>query len=156
MYPPLLMLDPPCAKSVLEYRWNRRDGAKAKAKLCGTPNHASSGGQGALDLSDDALMFPWESCLTGQEVQFSSGKIGPWGKFEQHISGDIVLAARQYWYATQDKEWLGAIGFPLAKGVADFYKKRAALKGYTTSGVPKYGVCVRNDLVADKIVASGL
>ena len=76
MWPPLLMLDPPCAKSALDYRWNRRDRAKAKAKVCGTPNHASSGGQGTLDLSDDALMFPWESCLTGTEVQFGKGKIG--------------------------------------------------------------------------------
>jgi trehalose/maltose hydrolase-like predicted phosphorylase len=74
MWPPLLMLDPPCAKSALDYRWNRREGAHLKATVCGTPNHASSGGQGTLDLPDDALMFPWESCLTGHEVQFVSLK----------------------------------------------------------------------------------
>jgi trehalose/maltose hydrolase-like predicted phosphorylase len=74
MWPPLLMLDPPCAKSALDYRWNRREGAHIKATVCGTPNHASSGGQGALDLPYDALMFPWESCLTGHEVQFVSLK----------------------------------------------------------------------------------
>ena len=46
------------------------------------------------------------------------------------ISGDIALAARQYWYASGDKAWLEAIGFPLAKGVAEFYAKRAASRSY--------------------------
>jgi trehalose/maltose hydrolase-like predicted phosphorylase len=59
MWPPLLMLDPPSAKSALDYRWNRRVGAHNKSVLCGTSNHASSGGQGALELPADALMFPW-------------------------------------------------------------------------------------------------
>lgn len=99
MWPPLLMLDPPSARSALDYRWNRREGAHNKSLECGASNHASSGGQGLLNLSADALMFPWESCLTGTEVQFSGGHIGPWGEYEQHISGDIALASRQYWYA---------------------------------------------------------
>ena len=61
------------------------------------PSLSLSLSQGALAVSPDALMFPWESCLTGTEVQFSHGHIGPWGEYEQHISGDIALAARQYW-----------------------------------------------------------
>ena len=32
MWPPLLMLDPPCAKSALDYRWNRRDGAHRRVR----------------------------------------------------------------------------------------------------------------------------
>ena len=40
------MLDPPCARAALDYRWNRRTHAHAKAVACGTTNHASSGGQG--------------------------------------------------------------------------------------------------------------
>ena len=44
------------------------------------------------------------------EVQYSGGEIGPWGEYEQHISGDISFAARQYFYATQDVAWLKAIG----------------------------------------------
>lgn len=61
-------------------------------------------------------------------MQFGGGKIGPWGEYEQHISGDICLAARQYYYATQDKAWLKEIGYPLAKGVANFYSRRVAPK----------------------------
>jgi trehalose/maltose hydrolase-like predicted phosphorylase len=43
-------------------------------------------------------------------VQYSAGEIGPWGEYEQHISGDISFAARQYFYATQDVAWLKAVG----------------------------------------------
>ena len=56
------------------------------------------------------------------------------------ISGDIALAARQYWYASGDKAWLEAIGFPLAKGVAEFYAKRAASRSYrVTTAKPTGG-----------------
>lgn len=47
------------------------------------------------------------------------------------LSGDIALAARQYWYATGDKEWLRSIGYPMTKGVAEFYVKRAVKRGDT-------------------------
>eukprot|EP00756_Hemistasia_phaeocysticola_P051172 Hpha_TRINITY_DN26354_c0_g1::TRINITY_DN26354_c0_g1_i1::g.9347::m.9347 len=127
MWPPLLMLDPTCARSALDYRWQRHEQAHVKASRCGTPNHASSGSpnRGPLPgLPADALMFPWESALTGAEVQNSGGKIGPWGEYEQHVSGDVALAARQYWYASGDNEWLAAVGLPLVRGIADFYARR--------------------------------
>ncbi len=134
MWPPLLMLDPPCARAGLQYRWDRRDQAHAKAAACGTPNHASSGApdRGPLpDLPAGALMFPWESAVTGTEVQFGGGSIGPWGQYEQHISGDVVLAARQFWYTTGDAAWLKEIGYPLARGVADFYARRVVAASTT-------------------------
>ena len=34
----------------------------------------------------------------------------------QHITGDIALAARQYWYTSGDQDWLRNVGFPLANG----------------------------------------
>lgn len=57
-------------------------------------------------------------------AQNFQGKIGDWGKYEQHISGDISFAARQYYYATQDLEWLKTVGYPLIAGVASFYAAR--------------------------------
>ena len=45
--------------------------------------------------------LPWESAATGAETN-SHGKTGQWGEYEQHITGDIALAARQYWYTTGD------------------------------------------------------
>jgi len=69
-------------------------------------------------------MFPWESAHTGADVQYWGGKLGPWGRFEQHITGDIALAARQYWYVTHDRKWLRDVGLPLANGSASFYVAR--------------------------------
>ena len=58
-----------------------------------------------------------------------------------------MLAARQYWYATADKDWLGAIGFPLAKGVAEFYAKRATPRPYTVTTEGKAPVYDLNDVM---------
>ena len=52
------------------------------------------------------------------------GKCGPWCKYEQHVSGDIGFAVRQYWYNTGDAQWLREIGWPLVKGIASFYAAR--------------------------------
>ena len=52
MYPPLLMLQPEIAKSLLEYRWEMLPEARRNA--------FSHGYKGA--------MFPWESADTGQEA----------------------------------------------------------------------------------------
>lgn len=159
------MLDPACARAGLAYRWNRQDRAHEKAEECGTDNHASSGAphRGPLsNLSSFALMFPWESALTGAEVQFDKGTIGPWGKFEQHISGDVALAARQYWYATGDKEWLQNVGYPLARGVADFYAQRATSavnSSYSFDGVmgpDEYNWPVNNSAYTNAIVRIAL
>ena len=84
-------------------------------------------------MSDDLPLFRLWLWLTEETL------LAQWGEYEQHISGDIVLAARQYWYATADKEWLTAIGFPLAKGVADFYKVRAAKRAYKVTTVGSVG-----------------
>jgi hypothetical protein len=63
MWPPLLMLDPPSAASALQYRWDRREGAAAKAAACGQPNSAWC--PPAFTAPAGALMFPWESAFTG-------------------------------------------------------------------------------------------
>ena len=45
------------------------------------------------------------------------GKCGPWCKFEQHVSGDVSFAVRQYYYNTGDLKWLREIGWDLVKGI---------------------------------------
>jgi len=124
MWPPLLMLDPGCARSALQYRVDRIPAAAAEASYCGTSNHHECPAEMRARLSPGALMFPWESAFSGREVQYDKGEIGPWGRLEQHIGGDIVLAARQYWYSTRDREWLASCGFPLVNGIASFYAAR--------------------------------
>mmetsp|Transcript_113316 Transcript_113316/g.225683 ORF Transcript_113316/g.225683 Transcript_113316/m.225683 type:complete len:1175 (-) Transcript_113316:84-3608(-) len=125
MLPPLLMLEPEAARSLLHYRVNRLLEARKKAAECGSSEQVSWCPQGYSDSVDStALMFPWESAHTGMEVQYVNGNMGPWGRFEQHINGDIALAARQYWYATHDRTWLADVAFPLIDGIASFYSAR--------------------------------
>lgn len=82
-------------------------------------------------------MFPWESAFVGTEVQTSHGVCGPWCKYEQHISADIAFAVRQYFYQTGDTQWLREVGYPLVKGIADFYAARVepAEHGYSLNKV---------------------
>jgi len=124
MYPPLLLLEPGAARALLKYRFDRRREAQAKAQQCGMPlqSYCPSSYQSQVDPA--ALMFPWESAHTGADVQYWGGKLGPWGRYEQHISGDVALAARQFWYATGNRTWLREVGFPLANGTASFYYAR--------------------------------
>ena len=100
MWPPLLMLDPPSARSALQYRFDRLPEARAKAAACsvwpsGGSHSAASHCQLGYAPPPEAAMFPWESALSGAECQENGGLVGHWGLFEQHITGDISLAARQ-------------------------------------------------------------
>ena len=67
MYPPLLMLQPEIAKSLLEYRFERLDAARRNA--------FSHGYKGA--------MFPWESAANGDEETPVWALTGP---FQHHIT----------------------------------------------------------------------
>ena len=44
---------------------------------------------------------------------------------EQHITPDVGFSMLQYYRWTGDKAWLKAIGYPIAKGVADWIVSRA-------------------------------
>ncbi|RYG62688.1 glycoside hydrolase family 65 protein, partial [archaeon] len=47
------------------------------------------------------------------------------GQREDHISGDIAVAAWQYWLMTGDADWLRTVGYPLLEGIADFWVSRS-------------------------------
>lgn len=135
MWPPLLALEPKSAASLLRYRFNRIHEARKKAQACGSDAQQSWCPSGySKRVAASAAMFPWESAHTGVEVQYNGGKIGPWGQYEQHISGDIALAVRQYWHATHDRAWLRDVGFPLAAGIAHFYAARLQTRAHGTPG----------------------
>lgn len=105
MYPPILILHPEMARSLLEYRFERLEAAKANAK--------SHGYKGA--------MFPWESDDEGQEATPVWALTGP---FQHHITADVGFAFWKYYAVTKDKEWLRTRGYPLLKEVADFWASR--------------------------------
>lgn len=106
MYPPLLMLQPDMARSMLEYRFQRLDEARRNA--------SSFGFEGA--------MYPWESASTGAEETRVRALTGA---FEHHASADVAIAAWNYWLAVQDKEWLETRGWPMLKATAEFWASRA-------------------------------
>jgi len=110
MYPPLVVLQPEIARSLLEYRYQRLPAARQNA--------FSHGYKGA--------MFPWESSDEGSEDTPVWALTGP---FQHHISGCVGWAAWKYYQVTKDKLWLRDRGYPLLKEVADFWASRVERKG---------------------------
>lgn len=110
MYPPLLIMQPEIAKSLLEYRFERLQAAKQNAWAHGY----------------EGAMFPWESADDGSEDTPIWALTGP---FEHHITGCIGWAFWKYYQVTQDKEWLKSRGFPVLKEVADFWASRVERNG---------------------------
>jgi len=110
MYPPLLMLQPDIARSLLEYRYQRLEAAKQNA--------FAHGYKGA--------MYPWESADDGSEDTPVWALTGP---FEHHISGCIAWAFWKYYEVTGDKAWLQAKGYTVLKEVADFWSSRVERNG---------------------------
>jgi len=110
MYPPLLVLQPEMARSILEYRFQRLAAARQNA--------FSHGYRGA--------MFPWESSDEGTEDTPVWALTGP---FQHHISGCVAWAFWKYYQVTKDKVWLRDRGYPVLKEVADFWASRVERKG---------------------------
>ena len=110
MYPPLLVLHPEIARSLLEFRYQLLDEAK----------------QNAFEHGYKGAMYPWESTTTGQEETPVWALTGP---FQQHISGCVGWAAWQYYLVTKDKDWLRTRGWPILREVADFWTSRVERNG---------------------------
>lgn len=110
MYPPLLIMQPRIARSLLEYRFERLDAARQNA--------FAHGYRGA--------MFPWESAADGSEDTPVWALTGP---FEQHISGCIAWAFWKYYQLTGDLEFLADRAYPVISEVADFWVSRVERKG---------------------------
>lgn len=110
MYPPLLVMQPGIARSILEYRFNRLDAAKQNA--------FAHGYKGA--------MFPWESSDQGSEDTPVWALTGP---FQHHITGCVGWAFWKYYQVTKDKIFLRDRAYPVLKEVADFWASRVERKG---------------------------
>ena len=110
MYPPLLVLQPEIARSLLEYRFQRLEAAK----------------ENAFSHGYDGAMFPWESAEDGSEDTPIWALTGP---FQQHITATIGWAFWKYYEVTQDKQWLAKRGYPVLKEVAAFWSSRVERNG---------------------------
>jgi len=110
MYPPLLMLQPEMAKSLLEYRYERLEMAK----------------QNAFAHGYDGAMYPWESSADGSEDTPVWALTGP---FQQHITATVAWAFWKYYQVTKDKQWLATRGYPVLKESAKFWVSRVERNG---------------------------
>lgn len=106
MYPPLLILQPDLARSIIDYRADRIEAAETKAFSHGY----------------DGVMFPWESNDTGQEGTPVWALTGP---FQHHITAVVGIAFWNYFQVTQDMVWLEKEGYPMLEKIADFWVSRA-------------------------------
>lgn len=118
MFPPILLLHPGAAKELLDYRLSRLGPAQDYA--------ASTGWGGAR--------FPWESALTGGEVCPAIAQTVR--DNEQHISGDISFAVRQYLAVTGDRDWFcqknqNNSGCDLVRDIAQFWVTRTQFNNET-------------------------
>ncbi|MFO7167899.1 MAG: glycosyl hydrolase family 65 protein [Chloroflexota bacterium] len=105
IYPAVLLTHPELAQSCVEYRCDRLEGARAKARQYGYAG----------------AMFPWESDDLGVETTPSWA---PCGQYEQHITACVAIAAWQWWQATGDLVWLRERGWPLLRDCANFWASR--------------------------------
>lgn len=103
MFPVLTVLFPDLARVAAQYRLDRLDASRANAALSGY----------------DGAMWAWESASTGLWT-------APWRAAdlnENHISSDIPLAWRRFYYATGDKAWL-ASAWPALNETCRFWECR--------------------------------
>ncbi|CAF3928914.1 unnamed protein product [Rotaria magnacalcarata] len=95
------------AKEMLSYRIALRDSAADNARLFGY----------------EGWRYPWESARTGVDVT-PDGYLDI-ATYQQHITGDISFAARQYIAATGDRKWLmSEYGGDLVYETARFWASR--------------------------------
>ena len=110
MLPALLFLSPESVEGIVKYRLDRAPQAKQ--------NFVEFAANSGSEKEKGAMMFPWESSVTGKEVCQAKTKL------QHHISGDVV------WGLTQAE----AMGFalpsqvnPIAEGVRKFYNWRSVV-----------------------------
>ena len=120
MVPTMILLHPDIARSCLQYRLDRLEGAKSKARSQGFAGH----------------MWPCESALSGYEVQGSGGNgtgsatargiggEGDYGLYEQHWNSDISFAFWQFWQASGNLTDLKENLEPVLRGTAEFWVSR--------------------------------
>ncbi|MET8677935.1 discoidin domain-containing protein [Streptomyces sp. NPDC004647] len=113
MFPSLLAFRPELAKSVLEYRFRTMPGARANARK----------------LGHQGLFYAWTSGSRGDLGSECHSVDPPHCRTQIHLQGDIALAAWQYYQQTGDKEWLRSRGWPMLKGIAEFWADRAKKNG---------------------------
>ena len=139
-----LFCAPNIARSMLKYRFDRKDAAENNARLNGYMG----------------IQFPWQSGTTGCEVT------PPWATSagEQHINFDVALAFDGYARVHGDTIFIKDVAFPIICGVCQWIESRVEKteRGYEIlhiTGIDEGKDDVNNDFysntMAAKILRSG-
>ncbi|MEU5772250.1 discoidin domain-containing protein [Streptomyces venezuelae] len=110
MYPGLLATRPELARSVVDYRYRTRAGARENARKLGY----------------EGLFYPWNSGSSGNLAKECHSVDPPHCRTQIHLQSDISLATWQYYLATKDTDWLRERGYPVMKGIAEFWAGRVS------------------------------
>ncbi|GAA2935348.1 discoidin domain-containing protein [Kitasatospora cinereorecta] len=146
MYPGLLATRPELARSVVEYRYRTRGAARANAE----------------QLGHKGLFYPWTSASRGRLDSECQSWDPPHCLTQNHLQGDIALAVWQYYLATGDRAWLAGRGWPLLKGIADFWRSRATANSdgsysvKNVAGPDEYSNGVTDGVFTNAVAATAL
>ncbi|MEW1723965.1 discoidin domain-containing protein [Streptomyces sp. NPDC093109] len=113
MFPGLLAGGPELARPVVEYRHRTRAAAA----------------ENAAKLGFKGLFHPWTSGSEGSVWSECQSWYPPHCVTQNHLQSDISLAAWQYYLATGDRDWLRERGWPLMRGIAEFWASRVTANG---------------------------
>jgi trehalose/maltose hydrolase-like predicted phosphorylase len=106
VFPALLLLHPERAKPIVMFRHRTMQPARERAKQ--------------FDVG--GTMYPWES---DPETGVDHTPHFAYEVYrEVHVNADIAIAQWQYWLATGDKAWLRQNGWPVIRGIAEFWTSR--------------------------------
>lgn len=144
MFPPLLLLHPELAKTIVTYRYNTLPGARKEAE--------AEGFEGAN--------FAWESAFTGKDV---TPEWATHGEFQIHIVGWVALAQWQYYLATNDIDWLKNYGFPVIYDTAKFWtsrvkynRKRGRYEIHSVTSPSEFPIGINNCILTNAIAVKNL
>ncbi|MFF2959435.1 discoidin domain-containing protein [Streptomyces sp. NPDC057963] len=146
MYPGLLVTRPELARSVVEYRYRTRGAARANAQKLGFRG----------------LFYPWTSASKGDLRSECQSWNPPHCLTQNHLQGDVSLAVWQYYLASGDRAWLAGRGWPLLRGIADFWVSRATANGdgsYSVkdvAGPDEYSNGVTDGVFTNAVAATAL
>ncbi|WP_405684838.1 discoidin domain-containing protein [Streptomyces sp. NBC_00057] len=146
MYPALLATRPELARSVVEYRYRTRGAARTNAQKLGFRG----------------LFYPWTSASKGNLWTECQSWDPPHCLTQNHLQGDVSLAVWQYYLATGDRDWLAGHGWPLLRGIADFWASRATANGdgsYSVkdvAGPDEYSNGVTDGVFTNAVAATAL
>lgn len=113
MFPSLLAGDPELARTVVEYRYRTRAAARANARRLGYPG----------------LFYPWTSGSRGDLPSECHSVDPPHCRTQVHLQSQVAGAVWQYYLATGDVRWLRERGWPVLKGIAEFWAGRVTRNG---------------------------